>query len=143
MVRKVLVAVDNLHRCETVHADLQPQNILLTNDSQLRLADFGLSRSQCADITTVLVGGTNRYMAPEVRANAAVTVKSDCFSLGVMLEEIMQGHSTLFPPGFARWRRRCLRVLAPARLADAMATEVFAQRLRNHVLQSHSAEELD
>lgn len=82
------------------HGDIKPQNILIRNDGVVKLVDFGTSR-RMEDVWVFTRGqGTEQYMAPEVALdNKRVSMKSDMYSLGVILFEIATGdipfHSNL------------------------------------------------
>lgn len=86
------------HMAGVVHRDLKPGNILLTSSGQLpcKLLDFGLSRIKSSKTLTQkgTVIGTPRYMAPEqIRASLDADMRSDIFSVGVMLYEMLTGSS--------------------------------------------------
>jgi len=78
-----------------VHMDLKPGNILLDNNMVPKIADFGLSRLFGEEKTwtcTASRDGTLGYMAPEYINRGLITTKSDIFSLGVIIIEIVTGH---------------------------------------------------
>ncbi|KAM0833331.1 hypothetical protein ACQ4PT_064322 [Festuca glaucescens] len=77
-----------------VHMDLKPANILLDDGMVPKITDFGLSRllDQQQTICTKSCDGTFGYMAPEFLHGGTVTPKSDIFSLGVIIMEIVTGH---------------------------------------------------
>ncbi|CAL5053402.1 unnamed protein product [Urochloa decumbens] len=84
-----------------IHMDLKPANILLDNNMVPKIADFGLSRLFSEEKTwtcTINRDGTLGYMAPEYITRGVVSTKSDIFSLGVIIIEIVTGHRD-YPDG--------------------------------------------
>src|SRR5579863_2625786 len=81
------------HRKGIVHRDIKPENVMFTAERVLRITDFGLAKSPTSDLTrdgtTV---GTASYMAPEQATHNETSPRSDLFSLGVMLHEMIAGH---------------------------------------------------
>ncbi|EMS61544.1 Receptor-like serine/threonine-protein kinase SD1-6 [Triticum urartu] len=96
IIRRVCSGLHYLHdECRIIHLDLKPQNILLDDHMMPKLADFGMSRlfgRQQSRIITRSRGGTFGYMAPEYITNGLITTKSDIFSLGIIIIELMTGH---------------------------------------------------
>ncbi|WVZ79684.1 hypothetical protein U9M48_027237 [Paspalum notatum var. saurae] len=83
------------HNAPIIHMDLKPSNILLDNNMVPKIADFGLSRlfSETKTWTrTTSCDGTLGYMAPEYINRGLISTKSDIFSLGVMIIEIVTGY---------------------------------------------------
>uniref|UniRef100_A0A2N9H3X6 non-specific serine/threonine protein kinase n=1 Tax=Fagus sylvatica TaxID=28930 RepID=A0A2N9H3X6_FAGSY len=78
-----------------LHSDIKPQNILLDDDYQPRVADFGLSkllsRSKIDHLSFSRMRGTRGYMAPEWVYNLPITSKVDVYSYGIVLLEIITG----------------------------------------------------
>ncbi|KAM0836300.1 hypothetical protein ACQ4PT_062435 [Festuca glaucescens] len=96
IIKGVCRGLHHLHaECHIVHLDLKPENILLDDNMKPKIADFGMSRlfgEQQSRIITGSRGGTFGYMAPEYLTNGLISTKSDIFSLGVMIIELMTGH---------------------------------------------------
>ena len=85
-------ALTRAHRLHIIHRDIKPANVLMTTDGMPRLSDFGIARVIGSSITeTGSVLGTAAYIAPEVLQGAPADARSDIWSLGVMLFEMLAG----------------------------------------------------
>jgi len=91
---QVASALSYAHRSGVVHRDVKPGNILLTSDGQVKVTDFGIaqavsSEDQFAEAGSVM--GTATYFSPEQASGAPVDGRSDVYSLGVVLYEMLVG----------------------------------------------------
>ncbi len=87
-------ALSYAHRHGVVHRDVKPGNVLITRDGQVKVADFGIARAVGADESvtqTGLVMGTATYFSPEQAQGLGVDGRSDVYSLGVVLYEMVTG----------------------------------------------------
>ncbi len=98
LFKKVCTAVDFAHRNLIVHRDLKPSNILVTNDGNPKLLDFGISKilsnefEQINSATVTNLGVmTPSYASPEQLQSKSVTTATDIYSLGVILYELLSG----------------------------------------------------
>ncbi len=94
----VLQALDYAHRHSIVHRDMKPENVLLSDEGAVKVADFGIARltddsvgpGQTATKTGTTVG-TPQYMSPEQVASSKVDGRSDLYSAGIMFYELVVG----------------------------------------------------
>jgi serine/threonine-protein kinase len=76
-----------------VHRDVKPANIMILNDGRVKITDFGIARMRAAEVRTQtgVMLGSPRYMAPEQVLGKRAETRSDIFSLGVILYEMLTG----------------------------------------------------
>lgn len=92
IVAKVADALDYANTQGIVHRDVKPANIMMLKDGTIKVADFGIARITTSSKTqTGVVLGTPSYMSPEQLSGAKVDGRSDLFSLGVVLFELLTG----------------------------------------------------
>ncbi|BDV30383.1 Stk1 family PASTA domain-containing Ser/Thr kinase [Microbacterium terricola] len=88
----VLSGLAAAHRAGIVHRDVKPENVLLAEDGRIKIGDFGLARATTANTATgAQLMGTIAYLAPELVTRGTADARSDIYSLGIMLYEMLVG----------------------------------------------------
>lgn len=89
---QIAEALEAAHERGVIHRDIKPQNILVTRSGDVKVADFGIARAASATaMTGSMVLGTADYMSPEQAAGVKVGPRTDLYSLGVVLFEMLTG----------------------------------------------------
>lgn len=95
LLEPVLSALSAAHAAGFVHRDVKPENVLLTDDGRVKVADFGLARAlETSNQTTATSGvliGTVSYLAPEMVVDGSADTRSDVYASGVLLYEMLTG----------------------------------------------------
>lgn len=91
----VLSALDYSHRSGIVHRDIKPANVMVTPSGQVKVMDFGIARAiadtSSAMTQTAAVIGTAQYLSPEQARGETVDARSDIYSTGCLLYELLTG----------------------------------------------------
>lgn len=159
VLRSVASGLAHAHALGIVHRDLKPENFLMENDGVVKITDFGLARlarapgvagadgtrrtggdtymhfADHAKDTPEMTGGTEGYMAPEVKAGGVGDARSDIYAVGIIARVLLTGRgvevgmkplSKLYPETGEAWDRivnRCLSADPADRYADGAGLE--------------------
>ncbi|MFL6128275.1 MAG: protein kinase domain-containing protein, partial [Mycobacteriales bacterium] len=94
LLEPVLAALAGAHRAGLVHRDVKPENVLIAPDGTVKVVDFGLARAVAAPSTSTQAGvvlGTVAYVAPEQVTRGAADPRTDVYSAGILLFELLTG----------------------------------------------------
>jgi serine/threonine-protein kinase len=98
VMASVLDALDTVHKRGVVHRDLKPGNIVVGTDGRVKLADFGVARLPGKDPYAGAIVGTPSYMSPEQVRGESVDGRSDLFSAGIVLYQLLTGRLPFADP---------------------------------------------
>lgn len=89
---QVILALEQLHTKGVVYRDLKPENLLIDRDGYLKMVDFGFAK-QVGNAKTYTICGTPDYQAPEVILRKGHGKMADCWSLGILIYEMLAGRA--------------------------------------------------
>ena len=102
ILSSVLAALDYSHRKGVIHRDVKPGNIMRDNTGTVKVMDFGIARIESSELTqTGTILGTPGYMSPEQLLGETVDLRSDLYSAGIVLYELLTGERAFTGSSFA------------------------------------------
>ncbi len=138
IMSKVLDALGYAHSMGVVHRDIKPGNIILTGAGEVKVTDFGIARLESSTMTQIgTVLGTPGYMSPEQLVGEQVDSRSDIFSAGALLYELLTGEKAFSGSTFASVMYKIMNTdpVAPANLCptvpsafDAIVSKALAKK---------------
>ncbi|MCF3964810.1 Stk1 family PASTA domain-containing Ser/Thr kinase [Streptomyces fuscigenes] len=91
----VLAALETSHEMGLVHRDIKPGNVMITQRGVVKVMDFGIARAMQSGVTSMtqtgMVVGTPQYLSPEQALGRGVDARSDLYSVGIMLFQLLTG----------------------------------------------------
>ncbi|MBA3233420.1 MAG: serine/threonine protein kinase, partial [Propionibacteriales bacterium] len=92
IVIQILKAARFAHRRGIVHRDIKPHNVIVDDEGRAKVTDFGIARASSSDMTeTGSIMGTAQYLSPEQAQGQPVDARSDLYSIGIVLYELLTG----------------------------------------------------
>jgi serine/threonine protein kinase len=94
IIGSILSALTSVHSAGIIHRDLKPANVMFRDDGTIALVDFGSARRDADPVAKTLAGvviGTPYYLSPEQALGGIADERSDLYSVGVMLYELLTG----------------------------------------------------
>src|SRR5262245_58273744 len=144
LIAQVADALDMAQQHNIVHRDVKPANIMVDNTGRVKLTDFGVAYVPASTITgNGLALGSPRYMSPEQVTGAAIDTRSDIFSLGVVLYELLTKRTPFEHEGdttiFALMNRIASTAHPPVRVVDPSVPAPF-ERIVDRALAKKPAD---
>jgi len=153
IVIQICGALAAAHHAGIVHRDIKPENIMLRHDGYVKVLDFGLAKlteerqqptlgdlSDRVDISSGLLLGTVKYMSPEQAQGHQVDQRSDIFSLGVVLYEMLTGHTPFNGEDTSRLVKSILQDEPQRLIAYALRAPEELQGIVSKALTKNSAQ---
>jgi beta-lactam-binding protein with PASTA domain/serine/threonine protein kinase len=91
LIDPVVEGLGAAHAAGMIHRDIKPENVLIADDGRIKLGDFGLARAISTSTSTGALIGTVAYLSPELVLGKQADARSDIYSVGIMLYEMLTG----------------------------------------------------
>lgn len=140
IARQVLEALKSAHDAGVIHRDLKPQNIMIDKDGTVCVADFGIAKSADTGGLTVTgqIVGTPEYMSPEQAEGKDVDYRSDLYSFGLILYEMLTGKVPFKADSIITTLMMRLREKPQAPSRDSPAVPAWLDRLVMRTLETQA-----
>ncbi len=99
IIKAICEGLDYAHSKRMLHRDLKPANIMVNSKGEVKITDFGIARQMRESMSMIsqkTISGTPAYMAPEHIMGEHLTVRSDIYSLGAVVYELLSGHPPFY-----------------------------------------------
>ncbi|CAN5919935.1 Stk1 family PASTA domain-containing Ser/Thr kinase [soil metagenome] len=134
IVGDAALALNYAHEHGLIHRDIKPGNILISNDGEVKVTDFGIARAVNAETITetAAVFGTAAYVSPEQAQGATVDRRTDVYSLGCVLYELLAGQQPFHAdsPVALAYQHVSAMPMPPSHLSDEATPELDAITLK-------------
>jgi len=108
-------ALDYAHRRGVIHRDIKPSNLMLTDDDNVKIGDFGVAQLPMTESTHVMgIMGSPLYMSPEQLHDEQLSGRTDLYSLGVVMFELLTGQQPFTATNFAQLVRKIINDAPPS-----------------------------
>jgi serine/threonine-protein kinase len=91
LIDPVVEGLGEAHAAGMIHRDVKPENVLIADDGRIKIGDFGLARAVTTSTSTGALIGTVGYLSPELVLGKTADARSDIYSVGIMLYEMLTG----------------------------------------------------
>ena len=141
---QVLDALTSAHEKGVIHQDIKPSNIMLTTDHRVKVGDFGISRIMTVETATIFSTiGTPSYMSPEQCRGGLVDARSDLFSAGATLFEMVAGERAFQGRSATEVSHRIQNDSLPLLPAHVRSAAPRLQLVLERAMEKHPADRFD
>ncbi|WP_160669092.1 Stk1 family PASTA domain-containing Ser/Thr kinase [Pseudarthrobacter sp. ATCC 49987] len=126
LIDPVVEGLGAAHAAGLIHRDIKPENVLIADDGRIKLGDFGLARAISTSTSTGALIGTVAYLSPELVLGRQADARSDIYSVGIMLYEMITGRQPFDGeiPVQVAYQHVNSTVGAPSVLVPGLAAEI-------------------
>lgn len=126
LIDPVVEGLGAAHSAGLIHRDVKPENVLIADDGRIKIGDFGLARAVTTSTSTGALIGTVAYLSPELVMGRQADARSDIYSVGIMLYEMITGKQPFVGdvPIQVAYQHVNSTVDAPSALVPGLAAEV-------------------